>query len=453
MMTMRRSKTNRRATAQWSRLVGVLVLAALLGPSRSAATEPETSPKPKRPNVLLVVMDTNRFDDWSWLDPSSNVTPVLDGLAERGHRFTDAHSLYTVTLPSHITMFTGREVAKGKAGAKQQHQSSLFTILGQNSYRTYGFSGNELVSPKMVPAMRGVDATSPKIERLMTPERLDSIYQANDFTMKELAEKPGWKRTYSRHRRIVARDAPGVNQDSLEAMRAHHRDHADKPFFLFLNYNDAHDPYFPEPPWGERVGADAESDFNGDLWDPRQRDSDFPVPNIRLSQSIEGLSPADIARALALHRAEVSYADNHFGLLLKELGSLGLLENTVIVAVSDHGELFGEHTRMSHSGPRHPELTHVPLLMTFPGGDFEPNQVTQRVDLRDIKPTLLEFLGIADETSEGRSLLPLLREPDAVLPEAAPVSDAKPGQNLLDMGQPEQLDRLRESLKALGYIE
>jgi hypothetical protein len=61
-------------------------------------------------------------------------------------------------------------------------------------------------------------------------------------------------------------NADAVNAAALEAMRRHAREAGDEPFFLFLNYNDAHDPYFPEPPFDRRFQSDGASDFNGNLW-------------------------------------------------------------------------------------------------------------------------------------------------------------------------------------------
>ena len=130
-----------------------------------------------------------------------------------------------------------------------------------------------------------------------------------------------------------------------------------------MNDNDAHDPYFPVPPYDEKVPSDGATRFNGDLWDPRQRSTKSELDGKRLAHTAAGLSRSDIRRARDLHLAELSYADHHFGLLLDELGDLGLLRNTVIVGVSDHGELFGEHGRMSHAGTKVEELLHVPLFV------------------------------------------------------------------------------------------
>ena len=180
---------------------------------------------------------------------------------------------------------------------------------------------------------------------------------------------------------------------------------------------------------------------------------------IRLSLTSTGLTPGDVRRARDLHLAELAYADHEFGRLLEQLAELSLMESTLIVCVADHGELFGEHGRMAHSGKGVEELLHVPLFIRFPKEEGAPAGATLdvRVDLRDIKPTLLDYLGIEDDSSRGRSLLPLIRRQASELPPAAErpgrrVADDD-GNNLIEGQDGETTERLRARLRELGYIE
>ena len=179
-----------------------------------------------------------------------------------------------------------------------------------------------------------------------------------------------------------------------------------------------------------------------------------------LSLTSEGFSDSDIQRARNLHLGELAYADEKFGELLAQLDEWGMLANTVIVAVADHGELFGEHGRMAHSGGGHEELLHVPLVMLFPDADFHAATIDEKVDLRDIKPTLLAYLGIEDTTSRGRSLLGLFggesgKAATLPAPNAMPVRDASEhgAENIIGRRDPETTKRLKEELRGLGYIE
>jgi arylsulfatase A-like enzyme len=441
-----------------------LVLVASIG----AGCRPREAVQ-RRPHILVVVFDTTRVDDWSYSTPSGSLTPTLDGLAERGFRFTNARSLYTWTIPSHITLFTGhaaappleyplRELAPAIDPKLEDERSSIVTLLGQYGYGTYAFSGNPNVSAASLPALRSVQVTSEAfddpeedwVRELLVrygaffeePERLDD--EARD-------ELERWKTG-------VTHNAERVTTMALDAIERHAREHADDPFFLFVNYNDAHAPYFPWPPWDERVSSPGASDFNGNTRDPARRRIPVAERGSKLEQSAEGLTPADMRRARDLHLGELAYADHWLGKLLAGLDRLGVLDSTLIVATADHGELFGEHGLMSHAHPEgYEELLRVPLTLVLPAAaeDFmaKPGSIDALVDLRDVKPTLLDYLGIADDSATGRSLLPLLRDASAALraPTWEPTDNG--GLELLETMDPAARHELARRLRALGYID
>jgi arylsulfatase A-like enzyme len=409
---------------------------------------------PRKPNVLLVVFDTTRADDWSYLDDVRPTTPTLDAIAERGYRFSNSWSLYTWTVPSHVSLFTGREVEASAAGA-EFIGSSLFTVLGRNGYRTYAFSGNDNLRRETIDALRPVEVSSEHFHSRTDPEEIDRLLgHYREYVLSPMLLPEARRRAYLRNRRVMMGSAAAVDAEALGAMRAHASAHVGEPFFLFLNYNDAHDPYFPPPPFDERFTSDGSSDFNGNLWSRTQREPPPPLDGMLLSMTARGLSEADIERARALHLGEVAYADARFGELLAELEKMGLLENTVVVLTSDHGELFGEHGRMAHGGRAHDELLRVPLVIAFPDADLSGGRVDERVDLRDVKPTLLDYLGIADASSRGRSLMPHLRYGEALPPPALfePAADDPTG-NLIEGQDPATREQLLDSLRALGYVE
>jgi arylsulfatase A-like enzyme len=423
----------------------------------------------RRPHILVVVFDTTRADDWSYATPEGSLTPTLDGLAKRGFRFTNARSLYTWTIPSHVTLFTGhaaappleyplRELAPAIDPKLEDERSSIVTLLGQNGYRTYAFSGNGNVSAESLPALRSVQVTS---EAFDDPEedwvqellvRYDAFFEEPERLSNEAREEfDYWKVD-------VTRNAERVTTMALEAVEGHARKHAGEPSFLFVNYNDAHAPYFPWAPWDERVVSAGASDFNGNTRDPAQRHVPVAVRGSELGQSAEGLTPADIRRARDLHLGELAYADHWLGELLEGLERLGVLDSTLIVTTADHGELFGEHGLMSHAHPEgYEELLQVSLTLVLPEArdDFtaEPHSIDALVDLRDVKPTLLDYLGIADDSSTGRSLLPLLRDASAHLraPTWEPTDNG--GLELLETMDPVARHELARRLKALGYID
>lgn len=442
----RGGSARRGAALAWS-----VAIVCLLGAGACADREEPRA----RPDVLLVVLDTTRADDWSHLDPERGTTPNIEALSRAAYRFTDAWSLYPETVPSHVSLFTGREVeAAGEAGAGFV-ASSLFTILERSGYRTYAFSGNKNLSRETIDALRSVGSTSEELHTRTDPSVVDRLLERyGEYVASPMALPPAERRAYLRHRRVMMGNADAVNAAALEAMGRHARETPDAPFLLFLNYNDAHDPYFPEPPFDRRFASPGASDFNGNLWSGAQREAPPARGGMRLSMSAAGLSDADIRRARDLHRGELAYADDRLGTLLAALERMGLLEHAVVVLTADHGELFGEHGRMAHGGEACDELLRVPLVMGFPDPQLPGGIVEARVDLRDVKPTLLAYLGIPDATSSGRSLLPLLRDGEVLAP-AAPFERATGtvAPNLIEGQDPETRENLRRRLRALGYIE
>jgi arylsulfatase A-like enzyme len=437
----------------------VLLGLAFAGAAVSCAGE--TS---RPPNVILAVFDTTRFDDWSYLRPERAVTPVLDELAASAQRFSNAYSLYTATVPSHVTIFTGHSVlplvSLGSSSLGEPkygyRKSSLFTILGERGYRTYAFSGNKNVRMGTIEALETVHVTDQRLHDRMPVARLERILRAYGEYVADPRNLPAEERSvYRRHRSVIMGNAESVNAAALTHMRDHAAKHAERPFFLFVNYNDAHDPYFPEPPFDTRFGSPGASRFNGNLWSARQRRAPGSMRPGRLTLTSRGLSQEDIRRAIDLHLGELAYADRQFGVLVRELDALGLMESTVIIGVSDHGELFGEYGRMAHSGAAVEELVHVPMFILFPGGEFAPATIDARVDLRDIKPTLLEYIGIEDDSSRGRSLLPLLRGEEIAAPLERPSrgDPAADGAQLIGGQDPETTEELEAQLRELGYTE
>jgi arylsulfatase A-like enzyme len=422
-----------------------------------------------RSNVIVAVFDTTRFDDWSYLTPERGVTPVLDALADDGQRFTSAFTLYPVTVPSHVSLFTGNAVLSSRTPASSPlreerfgyKNASLFTILGRHGYRTFAFSGNENLLASTLEALETVHGTSEDLHERMSGEELSDILRRyGEYVEDPVPLSEEERSDYERNRRIVMGSAENVNAAVMQAMQQYDDDGAATPFFLFVNYNDAHDPYFPPAEYADRFRSEGSGDFNGNLFSKGQRRDPPDFGGGKLSLTSAGLSKGDIQRARELHLAELAYADAQFGELLAWLDSRGLLESTVIVGVADHGELFGEHGRMSHGGYGAQELLHIPMFIRFPGEEFPPAIIEDWVDLRDIKPTLLAYLGIEDDTSTGRNLLPMIADAQAAAgaleePAAVPVRDpsALGGENLIEGQGADAHERLRGQLEALGYIE
>jgi arylsulfatase A-like enzyme/Tfp pilus assembly protein PilF len=158
---------------------------------------------------------------------------------------------------------------------------------------------------------------------------------------------------------IAERDAAAVTSAASAAARS-----LRKPFFLFVHYFDPHAAYVPPPPFAERFRPD-------------------------------------------LYQGEIAYVDEQIGRLRRELEGLGLLEGTVVVLTSDHGESLGEHGEPTHGVFLYQATLRVPLIIVapkrWPGG----RRVAGLASLIDVPPTLLELAGLrVPGALDGRSLAP-----------------------------------------------
>jgi arylsulfatase A-like enzyme len=309
-------------------------------------------------------------------------------------------------------MFTGRYPHETSAGLNRALDSACPTLaeeLGGLGYATGGFVANFACCNAQYGVARGFaryhDAPG-AWNRAVTPLELARSSRLGGWLMDRVFHvwKPE-KEVYT-----TAEDARSINSRALDWIARQH--HAGRPFFAFLNYMDAHGPY--------RIPADATRRFTVKDQDERIEAARRAVETragelakVRLThesareyQELE----AHFARVRTdAYDEAIGWIDSQIDSLLGELESRGLLENTVVIVTSDHGEMFGEHGGMTlHGHSLYRELTHVPLLILgakahpVPGGAA----VSEVVSTRDIPATVLTLVG-ADTTAKrwpGRSL-------------------------------------------------
>jgi arylsulfatase A-like enzyme len=165
-------------------------------------------------------------------------------------------------------------------------------------------------------------------------------------------------------------------------------------FLAFLNYFDAHEPYIPRPPFETAFGA---------------RCPDYLLhctPSGVGRDNITHLSAAEIEPQRNAYDASLAYLDRHVGQLLDELERRGVLDNTIVIITSDHGEMFGEHGIMGHVGRTYLTVLEVPLLVSFPAGGLPAGRtLSGSVILHDLPATVMDLLGASEAGPfPGRSL-------------------------------------------------
>ena len=373
-------------------LLGVVV--ALVGFSfgrdsfarhRAVDGRPPVSGRP--PNILLIVLDTVRADRLSLYGYGRDTTPNLARLARRGVRFDRARSTAPWTLPSHASLFTGRWPHELEI-ERHHHLDATFPTLAESlrdrGYSTVGVVANQFFCNSESGLGRGFNdylvfsVTPGEILRSSTLGWLLAVVA--DRTRVELV----W-----RLRRDVQsvvsldfrrKDASEVNHGFLDWLDRHDG----RPFFAFLNYFDAHDPYI--------VPGGARKHF-GKV--PRSR-ADFALLRDWQKLNYKSLGPEAVELASDSYDDCIAALDHELGRLFDELTRRGVLERTTVIITADHGEQFGEHGRYRHAASLYGPEVHVPLIIFGPRGVPAGRVVRAPVSLRDLPATVADLLGWQD---------------------------------------------------------
>jgi arylsulfatase A-like enzyme len=155
-----------------------------------------------------------------------------------------------------------------------------------------------------------------------------------------------------------------------------------QPLFLFLYYFDPHTYYNPPPPYDTLFDGTYTGTITADVFGD----------GVTASNGSLTLTPRDVEHIIALYDGDIAYWDNQLGQMLAHLSSLGLLDNSLIVVTSDHGEMFGEHGKWTHRNSLYEEVLRVPLIIRYTGVITAGLVITAPVQSADVVPTLLDLL-------------------------------------------------------------
>jgi arylsulfatase A-like enzyme len=344
--------------------------------TRELAQLPRWTPGAR--NVLVIVVDTLRADHLSTYGYSRPTSPNLTRIANQGVLFENAISTSSWTLPVHASMLTGLYPHDHRAIQDRSSLGSGYRTLGEaletRGYRTAAFSANTIFFSRGRGLGRGF------------------IHFEDDFqTLASTFQRSFYGGRISNHLcqlRLVA-DWPGrktaeeINQHAL-----HWIDSDRRPFFVFLNYYDVHDPYRPPDPYLHYYGKPR--NFKQSEWF-RSKDS-FCNTN-----KMDDFTPEERAAALDTYDGAINYVDEKIAELIEELKKRGLVENTLVIITSDHGEGFYEHGTMNHATSLYRELIHVPLIFSGTGQIPAGKKVTEPVSLTALPATVLDLLGDRDQ--------------------------------------------------------
>lgn len=328
--------------------------------------------KEKKPNVLFIGIDSLRSDHMSLYGYHRLTTPHIDKMAKEGSVFLNTFSPSVPTTSGYSNMLTGMDcfgtgiVALRHKGDIAPGVRTLPEVLSEEGYNTacIGFTGN--------PASRGFDKyIDYKAWGSYEEGRSRKAENLNDAAIPEL-------------KRLAAQD---------------------KPFMLFLRHMDPHSPYLPPSPY-ERMFYDRDEFDPGN--DSLKAVYDFaPFADYFKSWFPPGCTDKDYI--IAQYDGALAYMDACIANIFTTVKELGIMDDTVIVITSDHGETLHDHECWyDHHGLYDCTLT-VPLVIIHKKVVPEGVRCEDYCQLKDIMPTLMEILGIETMTKyDGSSLMPLL---------------------------------------------
>ncbi len=347
-------------------------------------------------NLVLVLIDTLRADKLDIYNPETRVrTPYLSRLSKEAMTFEKALAPENWTKPSIATLLTGLYPTTHDTKDDRAKLPSTVTTIQEHlkslGFVTAGFVANGYVSDKFG-FRRGFDTWT------------------------------NYVREGKRNRaQFVIEDAASWLQKKTD----------DKPFFLYVHTIDPHVPYIPPNKYLKMYDV---GPYNGPVKGSATAKLAEQIKTHRVK-----LDDRDKMRFEALYDGEISYHDDQLVHLQEKLADTGLLEDTLLIVTSDHGEEFFEHGMVGHGHSLYEELIHVPLLIRLPGSDArtpgDGPTTAAEVSLADVFPTACELLGIeCPGEVEGESLVTLLKGERAPFP-SAEFSEFMGGQRAARMGR------------------
>jgi arylsulfatase A-like enzyme len=335
----------------------------------------------KRPNVILITLDTTRMDHLGCYGYHRRTSPNIDKLAEESVLYTRAITPSSWTLPSHASLFTGKFTtghgAKYDINGPLRLLDSIEGPDAWNAYRARGLSIDESTLAGILKEdgyVTGAVVAGPWMKKIFGLNKGFDHY--DDAQISELN----------------GRTADQVTENAVNWIRKV----KDNNFFLFLNYFDAHAPYMP----------------------PKQYDV-FTQKAVNFSNELSNKEGSILHVYNSRYDGEILYMDYHIGQLFKMLKSENLFDNTLFVVTSDHGELIGEHGLFGHGNSLYQEELHIPLIIKYPGADVKPKQDNSFVQLNDVFAIILQYIGIERPGNIQSGIPPEIGHP--VIAEVYPV--------------------------------
>ncbi len=377
-----------------------------------------------RPNVLLITTDQQRYDTLGATTGESwHRTPHLDALAGEGVLFERSYVQNPVCMPSRASLQTGRYPHQhGVDHMKREIDDSpglppweltIMERLQEAGYRTGGTGKLHMMPPKGFHWERLTNGKGARWREFegselgrgpLGPTYASWLEHKRPGAYEEIYEQRQ-ENAYRDYRTAITNVLPveeyidtWVAEQAIEFLHDPHSD----PFFLWCGFMSPHGPVDPPEPYDAIYDED-------DVGMPNQRpDPTDPASPKGAAEGWWGDDEALILRWRRHYYGLVALIDELVGRLLETLEDRGLMENTVVIFTSDHGEMAGDWNMMA-KGNFYEEVLRVPTIVSPPDGGAI-DSTDELVEVADLAPTILEYAGLdVPRQLPTRSLRPFLQ--------------------------------------------
>lgn len=311
---------------------------------------------PNKPNILIILIDTLRADRLGCYGNGNDLTPFLDRFAGSATVFRHAYATSSWTAPSVASLFTSRYPSQhgvvSVVTKLDQREITLAELLTQAGYRTGAVVANDIVAPRI-----------------------------------------GYDQGFALFRNVQASAGP-LGASGIEWLEAVRAEAPATPAFLYLHFMDPHWPYAPPQKYIDRFvrpGLNPTAELDKMRRKVSRTLSAQYVTGVR--DDGPGFTCDEIGLLESLYNADVAALDAELNALFAELEDRHLLDNTIVVLTSDHGEEFLDHGGLFHAYTLYEESIRVPLIVRMPG-QTRGRVVETPVSLVDVAPSLLRLLDL-----------------------------------------------------------
>ena len=367
----------------------------------------------KPPNILWICTDQQRYDTIGALNNARVHTPNIDKLVESGVAFERAFCQSPICTPSRGSFLTG------------MYPSTIHGCFNGNEFWD---EAAPLVTALLADA--GYDcALAGKLHLAGTRGRIEPRPRHDGYRVFDWSHDPEdqWEEGHAYADWIAEQGhnlgelrkkphefPPELHQTTWCSDRAIdfiEADHDGKPWLMSVNIFDPHEPFDPPQPYLDRFDVDS---MSGPLFRESDLEAQAKLAAIDFQTPCRRPEDFNAKWIQAAYYAMIELIDDNVGRMLEALERTGQRENTIVIFMSDHGEMLGDHGLLQKGCRFYEGLVRVPLIMSWPGQFLGGVRRDALVELMDIAPTLLELTGqpVPDQM-QGRSLSSLLTDADA----------------------------------------